>query len=253
MKASLLASAALLPLLAGAAAAQDFSPHGRIDEFAGITYSPELQDEVYNLGVGASLDFPFTDTYGVQLDGSVFMSATNDGGVGAGDGTFTVYRRDAAYGLGAFVSTIDANGFFVFGGGVTGLVFTERVTYFGSLEVIDAEGTSDPLVGGALGGTYFLQPDTAITGQTAFGVSTGDGDEDIVLGLGLGAEHRFSGSPLSVGAEYGFTAGLGGGSTVAHTAQVNLSYHFGTESLQDQSRTGPSFPGGFSVFNLFGF
>lgn len=252
MKNTLLASAALLLISGAAASAQDFSPHGRIEEFGGVSYSPEFNDELYNLGVGASLDFPFTNTYGVQVDGRAFLAATVNDRIGAGSGTFTVYRRDENYGLGVFVSGVALDGNILGGGGLAGLVYTESVTYFGSLEVIDAEGSSDPLVGGALGGTFFLTPNTALIGAGSIGVTTGSGD-GVILGLSLGAEHRFDSSPLSVGADYTLAATTDD-ATVIHSAGVNLSYHFGTESLQDESQNGPGFPGGFSVLTgLFGF
>ncbi len=253
MKRFLLASAATVALGSQSALAQDFSPHGRIDEFVGINVIPEAEDEVYNLGVGTSLDIPFTDTIGVQLDAAAFAARAPNDVAGVGTGTVTVYYRNDQYGVGVFGSGLASEGVALGGGGLTGLYYTEDITYFGQIEALDVEGSSDPVIGGGLGGTYFLTDNTALTGTTAIGFSTGATD-DVLLGLGLGAEHRFSGSPLSVGAGYTFGSTIGDDATVAHSAQVTLSYHFGTSSLKDESRNGPGFFGGFtSISTLIGF
>lgn len=247
---SFLAGIAVLPLLATGAFAQDFSPHGRIDEFGGVTVAPEAEDEIYNLGIGTSLDIPFTDTIGVQVDAAATGLFAPGDAAGAGTGTVTVYYRDSDVGYGAFASGTTVDGDWVAGGGLVGLLYTDKVTYFGTVEALDAEGPSDPILGGGIGGTYFLTPNTALTGQTALGFSTGSGTSGF-SSFQFGGEYRFDTMPISLGANYGVGFTFGSDRSVIHSAQLSLSYHFGTSSLQDESKHGPGFPGHFSIFQGF--
>lgn len=183
-----------------------------------------LSDAPYTLGVGASIAMPLTPD-----------TDLGDRGEEAG---ITVFYRGESYGAGLFVqgSTEAGTGDFELGGaGLAGMIYGDGAAYFGSASILEDAQDGTTIIGGDLGGTFYLGENTGLTGASGIRFTTG-GEDAVLFGLGFGARHHFDGLQLSLGADYAFGFSLGDERETNHAATVSISYHFGSDGYRRQDR-----------------
>ncbi|MEM7508058.1 MAG: hypothetical protein AAF415_15085 [Pseudomonadota bacterium] len=140
--------------------------------------------------------------------------------------------------------------------GGEGVYFLGETNLRGSLEGTCARVIRDCQIGITIGGTYFATEDLSfnLTGRydrllfdplSALETIIPDNIFDLSLSSVTGTAemtYRVSGTPLSSGLAVGITHPFGGynrGWSVI--ASGSLTYHFGTETLKEESRSGPLF------------
>lgn len=136
--------------------------------------------------------------------------------------------------------------------GVEGQLFVGDATFYGQLAHAhqthgDETGSADGWVGrGEI--RYFLQPDFKVNAHLQYGTLSDNGSDGSQTATiaGLGAEYRFSGSPISLTADadfikYKFDWGGGDGYTQSGTrVLIGLKFNFGSQTLEARDRTGAS-------------
>ena len=111
-----------------------------------------------------------------------------------------------------------------------------------------------------LGGDYFFTPNMVLSAEGMLGVTSVSGagfspvfnDADLVYQVGLAFDYRLEGSPISLGAAYGyFGTDSNRTDTDVHMAIGQVGFHFGSESLQDERQGGAVFRRAVPVLDTF--
>ncbi|MGH6951855.1 MAG: hypothetical protein ACREH4_13365 [Vitreimonas sp.] len=238
-------------LLAGAAATAALMAPGlaAADDNAvvGFTYNAqEIESFDWDrYGINGAFSHDFSNGTLLQFDAA--GERVDAGGCCLSTGYAAVHygMRNDNHGFGGFLSLEDFGFVSGLGLGVEGQLHLTNVLINGSLGYVDFQDAELSGYAAQVDGAYFFTPNFAVTGL----VSYTEGDEGIDAdwtSYGVGGEWRFAGSPASV--VFGYRH-LDIEDSDGDTWTLGFNIDLGTDSLQDRSRSGPSFNGASALHN----
>lgn len=232
-----------LSMMSGAAFAQTGT--------VGVNYSRADTDlgDTDSYGVNGGVAFDLSGGLAVLVDGS--FSTNDDTDVDLVTGTAHLITRDANSAWGGFVglANVDAGGgdadAYTVGGEYAR--FFDTSTFAAQLAYATVDDTDVDIWG--VSGEYRIFSDDNLRFDIGAGwaqVDTPFGDTD-GFQVGAGVEHRFAGSPISIGGNISYLDGDGSDATVIG---ATLRFDFGNESLKARDRKGNTF-GSFGGLGAF--
>ena len=232
-----------LSMMAGAAHAQTGT--------VGVNYTKVDTDfgDTDSYGVNGGVAFDLSGGLAVLLDAS--YSTNDDTDVDLITGTAHLIARDADSAWGGFVGLGNADS----GGGDADLWtvggeyarFFESSTFAAQLAYATVDDTDVDIMG--LSGEYRIFSGDNLRFDIGGGwaqIDTPLGDSD-GFQVGVGVEHRFAGSPISIGGNISYLDGDGSDATVFG---ATLRFDFGNDSLKARDRKGNTF-GSFGGLGAF--
>jgi hypothetical protein len=153
--------------------------------------------------------------------------------------------RSDSHAFGGFVSMEELFFFSGIGVGVEGQLFLGNIMLDGSVAYNDFDTIDVSLTTASLNGTYFFNPNLSATAGVGFTDDELYGDD--TTSWNIGGEWRFSGSPASI--ELGYRSSEVFDEDV-DAWMIGFNFDFGADSVQQRSRSGPSFDGARDNHNL---
>jgi hypothetical protein len=241
----LLAGCALLALGASASTAADFGtgtdyyapptaapgPAGIFgDAHLSATYFGADGDDDVSIDLGGVVVVPFANGWNAALEGDVgyLFDAGEWAAVGAGH----LFYLAPTWAAGAFIEGAATDADDALGVGVEAAAYISNVDVIGTVEY----GFSSPdfWLASAATNVYF-DPNTAVT--AGLGGAWFDGGDN-AFAANVGLEHRFTNSPVSGFAEFGWTD-FTGDDTWTATAGARVVFGAAGQTLQDYNRANP--------------
>lgn len=238
-------------LLAGAAATAAVMAPGLAaadtNAVVGVAYNmQEIESDDWDrYGLNGAFSHDFSNGTLLQFDAAAERFEAGGCCLSSNYGAVHYGMRNDSYALGGFVSVQEFSILAGLGVGVEGKLFLSNAVFNGSLGHVDFEDGEISATSAQIDGAYYFSPNFAVTGL----ISHTEGDDNLDAewdSYGAGGEWRFAGSPASVVFGYRHVEIE---DVEGDTWTVGFNFDFGTDSLQDRARSGPSFNGASALHN----
>lgn len=225
--------------------------HADTNAVAGIDYNrvdfPFNDADVY--GLNGAFNHGFQDDWTLQMDG--YVGRASEGGccLSTAYGAAHYGVRNQNYSAAGFVSLQTFSAFSGTGAGVEGQMFFSQAMLEGSVSYTDWSDLDLNATNAQIDGAWFFTPDFSVNALVGYTSADEGGSSGNFTSYGLSGEYRFANNPASVTLGWRRTDGEG---DHVDTWSIGLTFDFGTGTLQDRTRSGPSWNGARSAYDNFG-
>lgn len=198
---------------------------------------------------------PLSEGLALQVDGDVTFTDVD----GAEDetvlsGAAHLYHGSETGKVGGFAGFSNADEYTVWSAGAEGQLFLEQVNLGGALGYFNVEDLDVDGFGVSGTATFFATDNFALSGTAGY-ASAEIEDLDVDLdgwNVGVGAEYQFAAAPVSVFAAYSRTD-IEDVDLEADSFSIGVAYSFGSATLKERERSGPSLGGLGGLAGMFAF
>ncbi|MBS0384062.1 MAG: hypothetical protein JSS00_01780 [Proteobacteria bacterium] len=201
-------------------------------------------------GLNGAFNHDFSNGWEVQLDGYAGRaSPPHFCCINTDYAALHFGMRHDSYSMAGFVGLMSAEPFSGIDVGVEGQMQFTQAMLEGSLSYVDFGDIDLNATNVQVDGSWFVNPDFAVNALVGYTDANEGSSNGHWWSYGLSGEYRFANSPASVSLGYRRFDESG-----AHvdTWSIGLTLDLGTGTLQDRSKSGPSWNGGRSLYDNVG-